>query len=111
MLLDILTVFFIVAGCVLLWLNLRPKRPRIALAKTDDFYPQSDLPVSGPTPPGPHQSAPSPHGLHNTEKHPLIDVLQHHLSEAKTNPESAAEDNAYANRVAAGIVKARKNAP
>jgi hypothetical protein len=36
MLLDLLTVFFIVAGCALLWLNLRPKAPRIAVTKTDD---------------------------------------------------------------------------
>jgi hypothetical protein len=34
MLRDILTVFFIVAGCLLLWLNFRPQK--IVLAKDDD---------------------------------------------------------------------------
>jgi hypothetical protein len=35
MLLDLVTIFFIVAGCALLWLNLRPKAPRSAITKTD----------------------------------------------------------------------------
>jgi hypothetical protein len=34
MLRDILTVYFIVAGCLLLWLNFRPRK--IALTKGDD---------------------------------------------------------------------------
>jgi hypothetical protein len=95
MLLDLLTVFFIVAGCVLLWLNLRLRRPHIVLTKTDDL----------------HQPVPAQQGLDTTEKHPLLDVLQQHVSEAEANPESAAEDNAYVNRVAAGIVKARNSNP
>ena len=36
MLLDLLTVFFLVAGCTVLWLNLR--RRRIAITKTDDAH-------------------------------------------------------------------------
>ena len=39
MLLDFLTVFFI-AGCALLWLNLRRRRPRIIITKTDDAHQQ-----------------------------------------------------------------------
>jgi hypothetical protein len=64
MLLDLLTVFFIVAGCALLWLNLRPKAPRIVLTKTDD----------------PHQSTSTEHP--RAKPHPLLDELQRHLSEA-----------------------------
>ena len=45
MLLDFLTVFFIVAGCALLWLNLRRRQSRIVVTKTDDA----------------HQSAPTRH--------------------------------------------------
>jgi len=36
MLLDFLTVFFLVAGCTVLWLNLR--RRRIVITKTDDSH-------------------------------------------------------------------------
>jgi hypothetical protein len=64
MLLDLLTVFFIVAGCSLLWLNLRPKAPCIVLTKTDDA----------------HQSASTEHPL--AKSHPLLDEVQRHLSEA-----------------------------
>ena len=38
MLLDFLTVFFIVTGYALLWLNLRRRRPRIVVTKTDDAH-------------------------------------------------------------------------
>ena len=115
MLLDLLTMFFIVGGCVLLWLTFRTKRPRIVPTKADDPHPQTahavgsrdNFPVSGPKQLEPHQSAPIQQGLDKSEKHPLIDVLEQHLLEAEANP--AAGDNAYANRVAAGIVKARKN--
>src|SRR5260370_17757549 len=41
MLLDFLTLFFIVAGCLLLWLNVRPRRPTVFLPKSKDYYPPS----------------------------------------------------------------------
>jgi hypothetical protein len=37
-LLDFLTVFFIAAGCALLWLNLRPRQHRIIITKTEDSH-------------------------------------------------------------------------
>jgi hypothetical protein len=67
MLLDLLTVFFVVAGCTLLWLNLRPKAPPIAITKTD----------------GPHQSTSTEHSP--AKSHPLLDELQRHLSEVEAN--------------------------
>jgi hypothetical protein len=86
MLLDFLTVFFILAGCTLLWLNLRPRRPRIVIAKTDDA----------------HQSAPTRHIPDDAEIRALLAALKPPVSEAQPNPE-AKEDNAFANRVAEGI--------
>jgi hypothetical protein len=89
-LLDLLTVFFIAAGCALLWLNLRPRPPHIVITKADDVM---------------HQSGSTEHAPANTQIHPLLDVIQRHLSEASANPE---EDNAYANRVAEGIANVKK---
>ena len=68
MLLDFLTVFFIVAGCALLWLNLQPRRLRIVITKTDNG----------------HQSAPSQHTP--DDAYALIEVLQRHLSEVGPDP-------------------------
>ena len=91
MLLDFLTVFFIVGGCALLWLNLRRRRPRIVVTKTDDG----------------HQSAPARHIPDDAEIRALLAALKPPVSEAQANRE-AEEDNAYANRVAEGIAKVKK---
>lgn len=69
LLLDFLTVFFLVAGGALLWLNLRPQRPRVVITKTD-------------------YQALTGSALENA----LLDVLQRHLSEAEANP-GATEEN------------------
>ena len=88
MLLDFLTVFFIVAGCALLWLNLRPRRPRI-VTKTDDA----------------HRSAPTRHiPDDDAEIRSLLAALKPPVSEAQ----EAKEDNAYAKRVAEGIANVKK---
>jgi hypothetical protein len=39
MLLDALTVFFLVAGILLLWLNLRRRAGDVITTKLDDDYP------------------------------------------------------------------------
>jgi hypothetical protein len=90
-LLDFLTVFFMVAGCALLWLNLRRRRPRIVLTKIDDA----------------HQSAPTRHIPDDAEIRALLAALKPPVSEAQANPEAEA-DNAYANRVAEGIAKVKE---
>ena len=73
MLLDFLTVFFIVAGGALLWLNLRRRRPRIIIAKTDDA----------------HQSAPTRHIPDDAEIRALLAALKPPASEAQGNPGAA----------------------
>ena len=90
MLLDILTVFFIVAGCALLWLNLRRRRPRVIITKTDDA----------------HQSAPTRHIPDDVEIRALLAALKPPASETQANPETN-EDNAYANRIAEGKGKVK----
>ena len=87
MLLDFLTVFFIVVGCALLWLNLRPRRPRI-VTKTDDT----------------HRSAPARHIPDDAEIRALLAALKPPVSEAQ----EAKEDNADAKRVAEGIANVNK---
>ncbi len=87
MLLDFLTVFFIVAGSALLWLNLRPRRPRI-VTKTDDA----------------HRSAPTRPIPDDAEIRFLLAALKPPASEAQ----EAKEDNAYAKRVAEGIANVKK---
>ena len=80
MLLDFLTIFFIVAGCALLWLNLRRRRPRIVVTKTDDA----------------HQLAPTRHISDDAEIRALLAALKPPVLEAQANPEE--EDNAEARR-------------
>jgi hypothetical protein len=89
MLLDFLTVFFIVASCALLWLNLR--RRRIVITKTDDA----------------HQSVPTRHIPDDAEIRTLLAALKPPVSEAQTNPE-AEEGNAHADRDAGGTAMVKK---
>ena len=91
MLLDFLTVFFIVAGCALLWLNLRRRRPRVVVTKTDDA----------------HQSVSTPHLPDDAEIRALLAALKPPASDAQADPE-AKEDNAYESRVAKGNAKGKK---
>jgi hypothetical protein len=90
-LLDFLTVFFIVAGCALLWLNLRRRRPRVVVTKTDDA----------------HQSVSTPHLPDDAEIRALLAALKPPASDAQADPE-AKEDNAYESRVAKGNAKGKK---
>ena len=80
MLLDFLTIFFIVAGCALLWLNLRRRGPRIVVTKTDDAL----------------QLAPTRHISDDAEIRALLAALKPPVLEAQANPEE--EDNAEARR-------------
>jgi hypothetical protein len=73
MLLDFLTVFFIVSGCALLWLNLRRRQSRIVLTKTDDA----------------HQSAPTGYIPDDVEIRTLLAALKPPASETRSNPEAA----------------------
>ena len=73
MLLDFLTVFFIVGGCALLWLNLRRRQSRIVVAKTDDA----------------HQAAPTRHIPDEVEIRASLAALKSPASETRGNPEAA----------------------
>jgi hypothetical protein len=70
MLLDFLTLFFIVAGCLLLWLNVRPRRSNVILTNSEDYHPPS----------------PSQDTKDDIRK---VDVLEQHLSDAEAKPDAA----------------------
>jgi hypothetical protein len=91
LLLNFLTVYFLVAGCVLLWLNLRPRRPRIVITKADQD----------------HQSAPTPYIPIDPEIHALLASLKPPASEAQTNPK-AEDAQALAKRIVEGWQKAEQ---
>ena len=81
MLLDFLTIFFIVAGCALLWLNLRRRRSLMVVTETDHAL----------------QLAPTRHISDDAEIRALLAALQPPVLEAQANPE-AEEGNAEARR-------------
>jgi hypothetical protein len=90
MLLDFLTVFFLVAGGVLLWLNFRPKRSDVILTESE--------------PHDPHPSTSSPGTIDIVD----TDVLEQYLRGVEENPAAADDQNAYANRVASALLKSKK---
>jgi hypothetical protein len=51
MLLDLLTIFFIVAGCLLLWFNLRPTKAKVirTAIKREQIITLGEMRASGPT--------------------------------------------------------------
>jgi hypothetical protein len=75
LLLDFLTVFFIVAGCVLLWLNLRPRRGDVFITpaeKSPRPAPSREIPLpSHSLPLDPHG-----HGETNVTQGTLIETRQ-----------------------------------
>jgi hypothetical protein len=88
--LDFITAFCLVAGCFLLWLNLRPSGRDVILTKVDSFDPRV-----------------APENV--ADQKAFFDMLQRHLSEAEEIDRTVtADQNAYANRVASGMAKVRK---
>ena len=82
MLLDFLTVFFIVGGCALLWLNLRRRRPRIISTKIDDA----------------HQSAPTRHISDEAEIRTLLAALKTSTVGGPGQPGSSVWQEPWADR-------------
>jgi hypothetical protein len=83
MLLDFITVFCLVGGCLLLWLNLRPRRDQAIIAKSKPAARQSELSV---------EILPVPQEMQNNEPlkseekridKPFFDMLRRHLAEAE----------------------------
>ena len=70
MLLDFLTLFFIVAGCLLLWLNVRPRRSSVILTNSEDD----------------HSPSPSQDTKDDIRK---VDVLEQQLTDAEAKPDAA----------------------
>ena len=70
MLLDFLTLFFIVAGCLLLWLNVRPRQSNVILTNSEDYHP-----------PSPYQDT--------KDDIRKVDVLEQHLTDAGAKPDAA----------------------
>ena len=75
LLLDFLTVFFIVAGCVLLWSNFRPRRGDVLITPAERRPPQApsrEIPLpSHSLPLDPHG-----HGETNVTQGTLIETRQ-----------------------------------
>src|SRR5258708_6373774 len=77
MLLDFLTLFFIVAGCLLLWLNVRPRRSNVILTKSEDYYPPLPSQATGDD-------------IRNVDVlEQQLDVLEQQLTDAETKPDAA----------------------
>ena len=106
MLFDILTVFLLVAGCMLLWLNLRPRG-------RDFTRPPKEISDSAAEACHPEEFA--------AQEQPelTVDHEASHLdafpSEEPANPDAtqtgsatAADQNSYADRVASAMAKLRK---
>jgi hypothetical protein len=102
MLFDILTVFLFVAGCLLLWLNLRPRRRDVILTPKET----SDRGVAARHP-GEFAAQESPeviagYGASPPSEEPVS------ANAAQTRSAITVDQNSYADRVASAIAKLRK---
>ncbi len=70
MLLDFLTLFFIVAGCLLLWLNVRPRRSNVILTNSEEYHPPFRFPDA-------------------SDDIRKVDVREQHLTDAEAKPDAA----------------------
>jgi hypothetical protein len=106
MFLDFITVFCLVGGCLLLWLNLRPRRDQVIIAKSEPAARPAKLSV---------EILPVPLEMQNNE--PLksedkrmdksfFDMLRQHLAEAEPTGPVDADQNSYTD-VAGGIAKSK----
>ena len=104
MLFDILTVAFFVGGCLLLWLNLRPRRRDILLTPKETADPwmevrrPAEFTAQHPAEPSAEYAARS------------LDARSEESEESFTADADAAhtvDQNSYAGRVASAIMKLR----
>jgi hypothetical protein len=107
MLFDILTVFLLVAGCMLLWLNLRPRRRDVIRApkETSDqaaaaaYNPEK---VAAQLPP----ELIAEYGTSYLDAIPSEQPVD--TDAARTGSATTADQNSYAGRVASAMAKLRK---
>lgn len=118
MLLNLCTVFFIVAGAGLLWLNLRslPRHKNIpaSAALQNEVGKRAILQDNLPAflrPSCVSFQEISRSGSVVCDEHPLISVLQAHLRDIGAAPQVLGEGDALADRVAAAMSKGRRMNP
>jgi hypothetical protein len=92
MLLDFITVFCLVGGCLLLWLNLRPRRDQVIIAKSKPAASPPKLTVDAlPVAQEKQNNEPLKSEDKRMDK-PFFDMLRQHLSEAEpAGPVGAAD--------------------
>jgi hypothetical protein len=114
MLFDLLTVLLLVAGCMLIWINFRPRKRKVVRAprQTSD---QGSAP-SHPSIAGQQQPRPSAeHRANYSDAFPSeepvgSDPLEEpgNSDAAQTGSATTADQNSYADRVASAMAKLRK---
>jgi hypothetical protein len=106
MLFDILTVFFLVAGCMLLWLNLRPRRRDVTRTpiETYDRAAEACHPEEFAAQEQPELIA--EHGASHLDAFPSEEPANPDATQ--TGSATAADQNSYADRVASAMAKLRK---
>jgi hypothetical protein len=105
MLLDFITVICLVGGCLLLWLNLRPRRDQVIIAKSEPAARSPKLSVNIlPVAQEMQNNEPLKSKNKRMDK-PFFDMLRQHLAEAGPNGPVGADQN-YAD-VAGEIAKSK----
>jgi hypothetical protein len=106
MLLDFITVFCLVGGCLLLWLNLRPRPDQVIIAKSKPAARPPKLSVDIlPVPQEMQNNEPLKSEDESIDK-PFFDMLRQHLAEAEPTGPVDADQNSYTD-VAGGIAKSK----
>ena len=104
MFLDFITVFCLVGGCLLLWLNLRPRRDQVIMAKSKPSARRPPKPRVDILPVAREMQNNEP--LKSEDKRidkPFFDMLRQHLAKA----EPAGPVGADHTDVAGGIAKSK----
>jgi len=106
MLFDILTVFLLVAGCMLLWLNLRPRRRYFIRPPKEisDNAGQACHPEEFAAQEQPELTV--EHGASYSDAFPSEQPVN--ADAAQTGSGTPADQNSYADRVASAMAKLRK---
>jgi cytoskeletal protein RodZ len=117
MLFDLLTVLLLVAGCVLIWTNFRPRRRKGVRAPKET----SDQGSAASHPKVAAQQSPwasSEHGANYSDAFPAEEPVSSDPSEepgksdvAQIGSATTSDQNSYADRVASAMAKLRKPSP
>ena len=113
MLFDLVTVLLLLAGCVLIWINFRPRRKVVRAPKetSDQGFAASDPKVAAQQPLRPSAE----HGANYLDAFPSEEPVSSDPSEepgnsdvAHTGSATTSDQNSYADRVASAMAKLRK---